>query len=613
MATGKIKTGGTGFDYNQEFDLFGGDGLNQTYGGGPLAANPYVNTATPNLGFGTANTALNGGNPNAAGQVSAIRQQATTANNANPYMASAPGVDAALAESRRQLAPSLLQRNGKAYADTINTMLNAGDNDGARNYYKAIQGQFGFTDDQFSQYAFKGNDAKNGNFTAQELASWRDGTTGNAATTAEPSLIAGSRFNAEQQQAIRDGVNHIAGLINAGKNDEAVAFYKDRQAALGFTDAEMSPFMRLGNDPKQRQFSVDEINNWKGGNKAAAATGTEDTKTSATGGLLNTAATVTPSATAATATAPAATPAAQAQTMQGYERNPYLDEMARGITSQMNENWSRNIAPTIRSGAMAAGGFGGSRQGVVEANALNDMNRSLGQNLTNLYGQDYTQDRARALQKYQADQGFALGNANIGLGYAGLNNQFNIASMGNDTTRRGQDQSFTLGQGNLALGNKNADNNYITQNRQIDNNWTTANRQIDNNWAAQQQNNAVQNAQLDWNIYNGNFNNSLASSRLGLDAYNTLNTNNQNGITAATNINNTPINQNQYFNNQYTQYGGQGKNTTGTQTQGTSSNPWVAAQGVLNGANDVYNAWNRGGGVSTAGSDAKRLTGDYIY
>ena len=64
--------------------------------------------------------------------------------------------------------------------------------------------------------------------------------------------------------------------------------------------------------------------------------------------------------------------------LQQYQKNPYLDEMAQGITSQMNDNWSRNIAPGIRSGAMNVGGFGGSRQGVVESNALNDMNRSLG-------------------------------------------------------------------------------------------------------------------------------------------------------------------------------------------------------------------------------------------
>ena len=131
-----------------------------------------------------------------------------------------------------------------------------------------------------------------------------------------------------------------------------------------------------------------------------------------------------------------------APTMDSYQKNPYLDQMAQGITDQMNQNWERNLAPSIRSGAMAAGGFGGSRQGVVEANALNDMNRSLGQNLTNLYGTDYTNDRNRALQKYSADQGYNLGMANNNLGYANLdaniynsnfNNQLNSAQFGLNT------------------------------------------------------------------------------------------------------------------------------------------------------------------------------------
>lgn len=141
-------------------------------------------------------------------------------------------------------------------------------------------------------------------------------------------------------------------------------------------------------------------------------------------------------------TAPAA-PAAPQQTSGGssggYQKNPYLDEMAQGITSQMNDNWTRNLAPSIRSGAMAAGGFGGSRQGVVEANGLNDMNRSLGQNLTNLYGTDYTNSMNRNLQQQQISNGYDLGLrsndvswANYGLNESNSNatNQLNSAQFG---------------------------------------------------------------------------------------------------------------------------------------------------------------------------------------
>ena len=128
-------------------------------------------------------------------------------------------------------------------------------------------------------------------------------------------------------------------------------------------------------------------------------------------------------------------PGMSAPGVADYQKNPYLDQMAAGITSQMNDNWTRNIQPGLRSGAMATGGFGGSRQGVVEANGANDMNRSLSQNLTNLYGTDYTNSQNRNLQKYGMDQSYNLGMANNNLGYANLdsnNAQFG-ANLGLNT------------------------------------------------------------------------------------------------------------------------------------------------------------------------------------
>ena len=179
-------------------------------------------------------------------------------------------------------------------------------------------------------------------------------------------------------------------------------------------------------------------------------------------------ATPTPQQVSATTTVPNATfmgnGGSAAPSMAAYEKNPYLDDMAKGITSQMNENWTRNQLPSIRSGAMAAGGFGGSRQGVVEANGLNDMNRSLGQNLTTLYGQDYTQDRQRALQKYSADQGYNLGMANNNLGYMQANNQNNQANANN-----------ALGYANLDSNNAQFGANFGLQSLDAQNRWANNN------------------------------------------------------------------------------------------------------------------------------------------
>ena len=106
-------------------------------------------------------------------------------------------------------------------------------------------------------------------------------------------------------------------------------------------------------------------------------------------------------------------------------QNPYLQEMGNTIVNQMTDNYNRNQLPAMRSGAVAAGGFGGSRQGVVEANGLNDLNRGIGQNLTNLYGQDWTNAQNRNLQQQSINNSYDLGLKSNDLGYANLdsNNQ----------------------------------------------------------------------------------------------------------------------------------------------------------------------------------------------
>ena len=174
----------------------------------------------------------------------------------------------------------------------------------------------------------------------------------------------------------------------------------------------------------------------------------------------------------------------------GYQRNPYLDQASRDIGSQMFDQWSRNIQPSIRSSAMAAGGFGGSRQGVVEANALNDMSRNYGQALTTMYGQDYTNSQNRGIQ------------------------------------RQGQAQNYDLGLRNSDLGF----------------------------------------SQLDANIYQNNFGNNLAAANFGLGVQNQLNSNNAAGVNAGTNIQNTPLDYQKYYNDAAKGYGNAGGTRNNTTT-----------------------------------------------
>lgn len=119
--------------------------------------------------------------------------------------------------------------------------------------------------------------------------------------------------------------------------------------------------------------------------------------------------------------------------------NPYLQDQANAITQTATNNLNNNILPGLNAGAMQAGGFGGSRQGIAQGLAIGQTNQGITNSLAGLYGNAYEGDQNRANQA-------AISAANNATQQA-------IAAMQNSTTR-------DLGFGNLALGNKNADNSY---------------------------------------------------------------------------------------------------------------------------------------------------------
>lgn len=144
-----------------------------------------------------------------------------------------------------------------------------------------------------------------------------------------------------------------------------------------------------------------------------------------------------------------------------YTPNPYLGEMAGTIRQQVTDNLQRNVLPGIGSAAIAAGGYGGSRQGVVEANALKDANTGLAGALSNLYGQDYNNALGRNLQKYQGDQNYNMGLGNLGLGFQNSAQQYALGVGGLQNQRYGQDQNFALGAGGLANQRYGQDQNFV--------------------------------------------------------------------------------------------------------------------------------------------------------
>ena len=123
------------------------------------------------------------------------------------------------------------------------------------------------------------------------------------------------------------------------------------------------------------------------------------------------------------------------------------------ITSQVTRNLQRNILPGINSGAIAAGGFGGSRQGIAQGLAIGDTNQGLSNALAGLYGNAYEGDQNRANQ-------MSIASMNDATQRYGMANQFELGKGNLALGNRQADQSYSLGQGNLALGNKQADNSY---------------------------------------------------------------------------------------------------------------------------------------------------------
>ena len=218
----------------------------------------------------------------------------------------------------------------------------------------------------------------------------------------------------------------------------------------------------------------------------------------------------------------------QTQT-QTQQQNPYLDQQAQAITNQMNNNWTRNLAPSIRSGAMAAGGFGGSRQGVVEANGLNDLNQGLGNSLANLYGGAWNQQQSNNLQQ----QGI---NNNYRLGMGQLQNQATSTANSYDLGLRSSDLGF---------------------------------------------------ANLDANIYQNNFGNQMNAAQFGMNAYNTMGNQNTQATNAATTVQNQPLN---YFNNASDKTNGVA-NGYGSQTNSQSmpGNPMAGALGGAQLGQQLYN------------------------
>lgn len=169
-------------------------------------------------------------------------------------------------------------------------------------------------------------------------------------------------------------------------------------------------------------------------------------------------------------------PAAPAQ----YRGSPYLDQIADSITRRSRSALNENLA-SVRDQAIAAGGFGGSGQDLMESEAIGKSQEGLSDALAQLYFGDYTNQQNRDLQRYGMDQNFGLGMLNSDRSFA-------LGNRAADLADRTGDRQYDLGLRSSALGNRTADMNYDLGVRNNDLGFANLDRNIwnDNNgWQLQ--------------------------------------------------------------------------------------------------------------------------------
>lgn len=124
--------------------------------------------------------------------------------------------------------------------------------------------------------------------------------------------------------------------------------------------------------------------------------------------------------------------AALQQLLSGQVNNPYLDDQISALGKDLSSNFLENVAPGLRSGAVAAGGYGGSRQGIVEGLGTQGVSDALALQAANLRGTAYenAQNRMQQVATGLNDQAATVAQNNV-------NNRLNYANMGTNLIGQG--------------------------------------------------------------------------------------------------------------------------------------------------------------------------------
>ena len=103
------------------------------------------------------------------------------------------------------------------------------------------------------------------------------------------------------------------------------------------------------------------------------------------------------------------------QTLQGLQQmgtNPYLAQQGQAGLDILNRNYDRNLGQ-ISGDAVASGSLGGSRQGVAQAEALQNNQLASNDFISQLYGGQYQADQNRAMQSALGQGGLQLNASSV--------------------------------------------------------------------------------------------------------------------------------------------------------------------------------------------------------
>ena len=100
--------------------------------------------------------------------------------------------------------------------------------------------------------------------------------------------------------------------------------------------------------------------------------------------------------------------------------NPYVQDWAQAANRRLGEDFQEQILPGIQKNAIAAGGLGGTRQGVAEGIAAGKLAQAMGDQTANMYNQAY------GLGLDQQARGLALGPQTLGMGLMPGQTQYDI-------------------------------------------------------------------------------------------------------------------------------------------------------------------------------------------